>query len=128
MHWLNDYVDDGERAYFRPFGHSTPGEVADMTTAALLRAYDHECTEALIDVGRLYGFESPGVAYRRWIVRRWARTVYRDIAIAVLCREDQLMEGRPGLVAAMEEGLEAHVCTSEQEALAWLDALNAVHH
>jgi hypothetical protein len=128
MNWLHDYADNGERAYFRPVGNTTAGELSDMTTAALERAHRHGCMEALIDVTRVYGFESPGPAYRRWIVRRWAQTVLCEIAIVVLCRDDQLLEGNPGLVAAMAEGLLAHVCTTEDEAIAWLDAFTAVRH
>ena len=39
-----------------------------------------------------------------------------------------MLPGRPGLIAALEEGLRAHVCTDEEEALAWLDGFSAVHH
>jgi hypothetical protein len=128
MSWLHDYVEEGDRAFFRPFGQATPGELADMTTHSLERAYAHGCTQALVNLERVYGFESPGPAYRRWIARRWARAVYASIDLVVVIREEHLLPERPGLVAAMEEGLRAHVCASEDEALAWLDAFAAVHH
>jgi hypothetical protein len=128
MHWLNDYYQDGDRAIFRPFGHASPAELADLTTMALERAYTHGCREALINIIRMYGFETPGPAYRRWLVRRWARTVLSEIDIAVVCRKEHISMQNEGLITAMQEGLRAHVCTSEDEALAWLDAFSAVHH
>lgn len=128
MRFLNDYWDDGERAFFRPFGHATPGELADMSTAALLRAFGHGCEQALLNLVRMYGFESPGPAYRRWLVRRWARTVFSSLDIVVVCRPEHLSPDHAGLVAAMEEGLSAHVCTDEAEAMAWLETSSAMYH
>ena len=128
MYWLNDFHDDGVRAIFRPFGHVTPGELADMTTLALDRAYRHGCRQILLDVTRMYGFESPGAAYRRWLVRRWSHAVLNQIEIAVVCRYEHISPERVGLITAMEEGLSAHVSAYEDEAVAWLDAARAVHH
>ena len=128
MPWLNDYWDDGERAFFRPFGHATPGELADMTTAALDRAFAHGCEQALLNVRRVYGFDSPGAPYRRWLVRRWARTVFSTLDIVVVCRPEHISTEHTGLVTAMEEGLSAHICTDEDEAIAWLDTSVAMYH
>ena len=59
---------------------------------------------------------------------RQSRTVLSTLDIVVVCRPEHISPDHAGLVAAMEEGLSAHVCTDEDEAIAWLDAFSAVHH
>jgi hypothetical protein len=117
-----------ERAYFHPAGDMSAGELADLLTHALEDFHDHGYLEAVLDITLVTGFENPGSAYRRWLVRRWARVVMRQMAIAVVTLPKHIHPEKAGLVTAAEEGLRAHICTEVDEANAWLDAFHARHH
>jgi hypothetical protein len=123
----NLYMAD-DRAFYRPEGTASAGELADMITTALEYFYDRGYLEIVVNITRMEGFESPGAAYRRWLVRRWARAVMRDATIVVVARQEHLSAERAGLITAAEEGLRAHICTDEDEAVAWLEAVHAVRH
>jgi len=117
-----------DRAFYRPEGKASAGELADMITAALEYFYDHSYLEVVVNIQRMEGFDSPGSAYRRWLVRRWARAVMREVTIVVVARREHIAPERTGLIAAAEEGLRAHICEEEDEAIAWLESVHAVHH
>jgi len=117
-----------DRAFYRPEGTASAGELADLITAALEYFYDHGYLELVVNITRMEGFASPGPAYRRWLVRRWARAVMRGATIVVVARAERISPERAGLVTAAEEGLRAHICTDEEEAVAWLEAVHAVRH
>jgi len=68
------------------------------------------------------GFESPGPAYRRWVARRWYKTLGPTIRIAMVARNEHICPQKTGLLVAAEEGIRAHVCDTEAQAIAWLDA------
>jgi hypothetical protein len=128
MHHLSNLHMAQDRAFYRPEGKASAGELADMITTALEYFYDHSYLEVVVNIQRMEGFESPGAAYRRWLVRRWARAVMREVAIVVVARREHIAPERTGLIVAAEEGLHAHICEDEEEAVAWLDAVHAVHH
>jgi len=54
--------------------------------------------------------------------------VLSSLDIVVVCRPEHISPDHAGLVTAMEEGLSAHVCTDEDEAMAWLDTSIAMYH
>jgi len=117
-----------DRAFYRPEGQASAGELADMITTALGYFHEHGYLEVVVNITRMEGFESPGAAFRRWLVRRWARAVNREVAIVVVARAEHISPERTGVIVAAEEGLRAHVCTGEEEAVAWLEAVHAVRH
>ena len=117
-----------DRAFYRPDGKASAGELADMITTALEYFHEHNYLEVVVNIRGMEGFESPGSAYRRWLVRRWARAVMREVAIVVVARHEHIAPQRTGLIVAAEEGLRAHICEDEDEAVAWLEAVHAVHH
>jgi len=112
----------GSRAFFRPSGPASAGELADRITAAFTQANARDVRDVLVNISGVTGFESPGPAYRRWVARRWAETLASKIRIAMVARYEHICPQKTGLLTAAEEGMQAHICESEAEAIAWLDA------
>lgn len=110
------------RGFFRPNGSVSAGELADQITGALKEAHDRGVQDVLVNIAAMTGFESPGPAYRRWVAQRWAETVGPKIRIAMVARSEHICPRKTGLLVAAEEGIQAHICEAEAEAIAWLDA------
>ena len=115
----------GTRAFFRPSGPLSAGQLADLITVALREARDHAVQDIVVNIAAVTGFESPGPAYRRWVARRWAEALGSRIHLAVVARPEHICPQKTGLLVAAEEGLRAHICNTEADALSWLDAQEA---
>ena len=122
MELLTGFKTAGNRGFYRPSGHASAGEVVDMITGALRLARTAGLHDIMINISGMAGFESPGPAFRRWAVRRWASTVGGTAHIAMVARSEHICPDKTGLLVAAEEGLRAHVCLTEREAIAWLSA------
>ena len=122
---LPGYEAIGARSYYRPCGTASAGQLADMITAALEAACADGARDALVNVVGMTGFESPGPAFRRWAVRRWAATVRGRLRVAVVARREHISPDKPGLLVAAEETLDANIFENEAEAIAWLDGATA---
>jgi hypothetical protein len=116
----------GVQVFYRPQGRMSPGELVDKITYALLRCRDFGIRQALVDVTGATGFESPGPAFRRWAVRRWARISASEISIALVAPQELICPQKTGLLVAAQEGLNAHICSCESEALEWFASGNLV--
>ena len=92
-----------------------------MITAALSAALDAGLREAVVDIRRVTGFESPGPAFRRWAVTLWAERVRGRVRVALVAREEHICPDRTGLIVAAEEGLDAATFLDDDAAAAWLD-------
>jgi hypothetical protein len=79
-------------------------------------------TDVLVNITEMVGFESPGPAYRPWVATRWAATAGGVLRVAVVARHEHICPRKTGLLAAADQGLRAHICEAEPEAMAWLDA------
>ena len=112
------------RGFYRPTGTVSAGELADLIAAALERARAEAVRDVVISMVALTGFTSPGPAYRRWVARRWAHVAGPELRVAVVAREEHICPEKTGLLAAAEEGLQAYICTTEDEAVAWLTSTN----
>jgi len=110
------------RAFFRPSGSVSAGEFADQITEALAEARSRGVRDVVVNIASMTGFESPGPAYRRWVARRWYKTLGPTIRIAMVARNEHICPQKTGLLVAAEEGIRAHVCDTEAQAIAWLDA------
>ena len=93
-----------------------------MITEALQRARDEGMRELLVDIRGMDGFESPGPAFRRWLVRRWAHVAKKSLVVAVVARAEHICPEKTGLLIAAEEGLDAGIFQVDSEAVSWLDA------
>lgn len=92
-----------------------------MITDALYLGRSSGLTDVIINITGLTGFEVPGPAFRRWAVRRWAIST-GGMRVVIVARAEHICPEKTGLLVAAEEGMRAHICESESEAIAWLDA------
>ena len=113
-------TSESTRAFFRPTGTFSPGQLVDAIKSALELALGLDRREMLVNISDATGFESPGPAFRRWAVRRWAG-VGSNLCVAMVARNEHICPSKTGLIVAAEEGLDAHICVTEAEALRWLD-------
>ena len=111
----------GARAYYRPSGVATAGQLADMITEALVVACDGGARAALVNIVAMNGFESPGPSYRRWLIRRWAVRLAGRLRVGVVARREHICPEKTGLLVAAEEGLQGSIFEAEADALAWLN-------
>lgn len=115
----------GPRGFCRPSGSVSTGELADQITEILAEARAQAVRDILVNIAALTGFDSPGPSFRRWAARRWAETLGPNIRVAMVARPEHICPHKTGLLVAAEQGVHAHICDSETEAIAWLDARNA---
>jgi hypothetical protein len=120
-HEHSDLEVTGVRAFYRPHGFISAGLLVDLITFVLQEVRVRKCAEVVLNVNATTGFESPGPAFRRWAVRRWATVSGGELRIALVARAEHICPERTGLIVAAEEGLHAHICAQEEEAVAWLD-------
>lgn len=111
-----------ERAFYRPSGCVSAGQLADQITLVLKRARAAAVRDVVVDITAMSGFESPGPAYRRWVARRWARALGPEVLLAVVARSEHICPEKTGLLVAAEEGLRACICETEDEAVTWLNS------
>ncbi|VTR93310.1 Uncharacterized protein OS=Pedosphaera parvula (strain Ellin514) GN=Cflav_PD5412 PE=4 SV=1 [Gemmata massiliana] len=123
MDLLTGFEVVGDRGFYRPSGPVSAGQLADLITAALQRARSAGLCGVLVDVTAVTGFEPPGPAFRRWAVQRWATALGGALRVVLVARPEHICPDRTGLLVAAEEGLRAHICATEAEAVAWLDAV-----
>ncbi len=112
----------GERAFYRPRGSVSTGQLADLITTALTCTRGASVQTVLINISAMTGFKSPGPAYRRWAARRWAEALGSEIPVAMVARVEHICPEKTGLLVAAEEGVHAFICVTEAKAIAWLDA------
>jgi hypothetical protein len=125
MELLPGFSTEGTRAFYRPRGRVSEGVLADLMTTAIRLARAQDMRDVVVNITGSTGFESPGPEYRRWVVERWANTAAGRLRVVVVARHEHICPNKTGLLVAAEQGLHAHICESEHEAVAWLDAAAA---
>ena len=128
MESLEAFEAEGTRGFYRPRGRVSADLLADMMTAAIRFARAHGLRDVVVNITAATGFESPGPDYRRRVVKRWAATAAGILRVVVVAQRKHISPERIGLLVAAEEGLKAHICEDETEAIAWLDAAAAAAH
>jgi hypothetical protein len=113
------------RGYYRPVGSVSTGELADLVTATVRFSREQNLDALVINIAALTGFDSPGPAYRRWVVQRWAAAAGKQLRVAMVARREHICPAKTGLLVAAEEAFNANIFTSEAAAKAWLD--NSAH-
>jgi hypothetical protein len=111
----------GTRAFYRPRGVISPCLLVDLLAYVLQDVRAKGRKEMLLNLSGITGFESPDATFRRWAIKRWARASAGDVRVAMVLKPEYICPERSGIIAAAAEGLHAHVCTDEREALEWLD-------
>jgi hypothetical protein len=112
------------RAFYRPKGLISAGELVDKITLALQLGRQIGIREMLVNIQGAFGFETPGPSFRRWAVQRWALAGAGGLRVAMVARGELICPQKTGLLIAAEQGLHAHICTQETEAFGWLDAVH----
>jgi hypothetical protein len=112
---------NGTRAFYRPRGIISPYLLVDLLVYVLQDVRARGRMEALINLSGITGFDSPDVDFRRWAVKRWAQAANGAVRVAFVLRPEYICPERTGIATAAQEGLHAHVCSDEREALEWLD-------
>src|SRR4051812_23680820 len=102
----------GDRCLYRPRGFVSAWQLADLITVAVEQARERAVPELMVNISALIGFDSPGPAYRRWIVRRWAAAAGGQLRVAMVARPEHICPEKIGLLIAAEECLDAHICES----------------
>ena len=125
MESLEGFEPVGTRGFYRPSGRVSADLLGDLMTAAIRFARAHDLRDVVVNVTASTGFESPDEDYRCRLVKRWAAAAARSMRIAVVARREHIHPHKIGLIVAAEEGLQAHICEDEDEAIAWLDAAAA---
>ena len=125
MEALEGFKAVGTRGFYRPSGRVSADLLGDLMTAAIRFARAHDLRDVVVNITAATGFESPDEDYRRRLVKRWAATAARLMRLVVVARPEHIHPKKIGLVVAAEEGLHAHICEDEDEAIAWLDAAAA---
>jgi hypothetical protein len=117
----SEVVFNGTRAFYRPRGVISAGLLVDLLAYVLQEVRAKGRMEALINITAVTGFDSPDPTFRRWAVKRWAQVAGGAVRVALVTRGELICPERTGLFAAAEEGLHAHICSDEREAMEWLD-------
>jgi hypothetical protein len=125
MESLEGFEEVGTRGFYRPSGRMSVDLVADLMTAAIRFARARDLRDVVINITATSGFESPSADFRRRLVKRWAATAAGLMRVVVVGRREHIHPHKIGLIVAAEEGLHAHICEDEAEAIAWLDAAAA---
>lgn len=110
----------GNRAHYRPFGVVSAAELADMLADAIQVCRQNNLREVVLDIRELTGFESPGPAYRRWVVKRWGECASPEMRIALIARDEHVCPKKTGMIIAAEIGLKAHICLTDNDASKFL--------
>ena len=122
MESLEGFEAKGARGFYRPSGRMSVDLVADLMTAAIRFARARDMRDVVVNITATSGFESPSADFRRRLVKRWAATAAGLMRVVVVARREHIHPHKIGLIVAAEEGLHAHICEGEAEAIAWLDA------
>jgi hypothetical protein len=75
-----------------------------LITDALQLARERGFREALVNITAMTGFDSPGSAYRRWITRRWAKTVEGTVRVVLVAKREHISPQKVGLLVRPKKG------------------------
>ena len=125
MQPLDGFDASGTRGFYRPSGRMSVDLVADLMTAGIRYARAHDLRDVVVNITATSGFEAPSADFRRRLIKRWAATAAGLMRVVVVARREHIHPHKIGLIVAAEEGLHAHICEDEAEAIAWLDAAAA---
>ena len=125
MESLEGFETKATRGFYRPSGRMSVDLAADLMTAAIRFARVQDLRDVVVNITATSGFESPSADFRRRLVKRWAATAAGLMRVVVVARREHIHPNKIGLIVAAEEGLHAHICEDEAEAIAWLDAAAA---
>ena len=107
-------------ASFRPVGKVSLEEGAAACVEAIRLAGDQGITRLLINLTRLTGLGPLSTLDRFWLAKQCASAARPGFKVAVVANPDLIDQQHFGVMVARNRGLLANVCTTEEEAQAWL--------
>lgn len=112
----------GDRGFYRPEGRVSFEQAIEMGALAMKHAREHGCSDLVINVRALVGFDSPDVFGRYQLAVRWAESAGNRLRVAIVAPEHLFDPGKIAAVMAQNRGAMGNSFTLEADAIAWLDS------
>ena len=113
-----EIVEDHAESRLR--GRVTLEEGVQAVSNAIAFACTQQVSKLLVDITGLYGFPSPGIGSRYFLVREWARVAGGRLSLVIVSPPDLIDHEKIGVLMAKNAGLHCNIFASEEEALEWL--------
>ncbi len=110
----------GDYAVFRPVGHVTLEQAAEMVRLSIELAKRKGVPKLLAVTTRLDGFPSPSLAQRFFIASEWADTSLGQVRLSLVLQPWVIDPEKFGVLVGRNRGLISDAFISEEEALHWL--------
>lgn len=110
----------GDVACFRMTGEQDLEDGVRQIADAIARTKASGLDKLLVDIRRISGVESPGVATRHWLMGEWAREGRARVRLAIVVRPEFIDPDRVAIIAGLNAGFVSNVFEDEKPALDWL--------
>jgi hypothetical protein len=94
----------------------------DLVSGAIAHCRGNGIRMLLVDTTGLVGLPIPTLLDRFLMMEDWAEQAMGTVVVAMVARPEYIHARKFGVKVALEFGLVCDVCTSEADAVAWLDA------
>ena len=115
-------VADGFAVY-RPLGCVTLKEATALVTSGIAWARAQGVRKLMVVTTGLSGFKSPSLAERYFFLQDWVRAGGGFVRLAMVIAPEMIDPGKFGVAAGTNAGIINDVFACEEQALAWLRAL-----
>jgi hypothetical protein len=112
----------GDRGFYRPTGTVSFEQAVEMGAHAMTHARKRGCSDLIINVRGLGGFDSPDVFGRYHLAVRWAESAGNKLRVAIVAPEQFFDPGKIAALMAQNRGVMGDAFTLEADAIAWLDS------
>ena len=110
----------GDVARFRLSGQQELEDGVQQIADAIARTKASGLDKLLVDIRRITGVESPGIATRHWLMGEWAREGRGSVRVAIVTRPEFIDPDRFAIIVGRNSGFVSNVFESEEPALDWL--------
>jgi hypothetical protein len=118
-----DYLEQiAHRGFYRPTGTVTFERAVELVTNAMVSARNRGCTDLLVNVCGLTGFDPPTTFARYELAARWAESAGGKLRVAMVAPAALIDPEKIGVLMAQNRGVAGDVFTTEVAAIAWLDS------
>lgn len=110
-------------AEYRPSGRVTLDQGVQLVTSAIAFARKQQVRRLLVVTAGLTGVVPPTLSARYLMMQTWATTAKGLVKVAVVTRPEMVDPQKFGVTVAANFGLTFNIFIAEEEALAWLLAV-----
>ncbi len=110
------------RGLYRPAGSVSFDKAVALVRAAIAAARENQVRGLLVNTTGLTGFSAPDLFERFLAAVAWAEESRGGVHLAMVARAEMIHPQKFGVLVAANRGLVSNIFTTEDEALAWLDA------